>query len=173
MRGRVTNRIANNWNKRTPMKTIQAAEREIIETFESLDTIDEKYAHLFQLGESLPPMDPALKTEDNLVKGCQSSLWFYLHQEGCRFSLVADSDSMVIKGISALLVQLIEGRTAQEILAINMDFIDKINIWKLASERNSGLMAMLDHIHSLAHFEQVAKTTPTDRSTQEDQLSPA
>ena len=155
------------------MNTIQAAEHEIIETFEALDTIDEKYAHLFQLGESLPPLDPSLKTDDTLVKGCQSSLWFHLTQDGGRFSLQADSDSMVIKGISALLVKLIDGRTAQEIMTINMDFIDKINIWKLASERNSGLMAMLDHIHSLAHFEQAAKTTTADRSTPEDQLSPA
>jgi len=150
------------------MKTIQAAENEIIETFEALDTIDEKYAYLFQLGESLPPLDHALKTDDTLVKGCQSSLWFYLTQEGGRFSLGADSDSLVIKGISALLVKLIEGRTAQDILAINMDFIDQINIWKLASDRNSGLMAMLEHIHALARAQQDTKTSEGDRSLQED-----
>ncbi len=139
------------------MKSLQTAEREIIRTFESFATIDEKYAYLFQVGESLPPMDPGLKTDETLVKGCQSSLWFHLTREGGRFSLQADSDSLVIKGISALLVKLIEGRTAGEILAINMDFIDQLNIWKLASERNSGLMAMLDHIHSLARSEQDAK----------------
>ena len=150
------------------MKSLQAAEREIIETFETFDTIDEKYAHLFQLGESLPPMDSALKTDDTLVKGCQSSLWFNLTQDGGRFSLQSDSDSLVIKGISALLVKLIEGRTAQEILTINMDFIDKINIWKLASERNSGLMAMLEHIHSLARSEQAAQVSEEVSSPQEE-----
>ena len=136
------------------MKSLQAAEREIIETFEAFETIDEKYAYLFQIGESLPPMDPKLKTDDTLVKGCQSSLWFHLTQHEGRFSLKADSDSLVIKGISALLVKLIEGRTADEILAINMDFIDQLAIWKLASERNSGLMAMLKHIHAHARTEQ-------------------
>jgi cysteine desulfuration protein SufE len=147
------------------MKTIQAAEHEIIEAFEALDTIDEKYALLFQMGDELPSMDPALKTDKNRVKGCQSILWFHLYQESGRFHLEADSDSMVIKGISALLVKLINGRTAEEIQTINMDFIDKIQIWKLASDRNSGLMAMLEHIHSVARLSR-GKTSRVDNSTQ-------
>jgi cysteine desulfuration protein SufE len=65
-------------DQQTGMKTIQAIEREIIAAFEGLSTIDEKYAYLFQLGEDLPPMDAALKTEENLVRGCQSTLWFHL-----------------------------------------------------------------------------------------------
>jgi cysteine desulfuration protein SufE len=129
------------------MKTIQATEREIVASFAALETIDQKYAHLFQLGEDLPVMAPCLKTAANQVRGCQSSLWFHLHQDGGRFHLEADSDSLVIKGISALLVKLIEGRTAEEILSINLDFIDQLQIWKLASDRNNGLMAMLEHIH--------------------------
>jgi len=149
------------------MKSLQTAEREIIDTFESFATIDEKYAYLFQVGESLPPMDPKLKADDTLVKGCQSSLWFHLTQDEGRFSLNADSDSLVIKGIAALLVKLIEGRTAEEILAINMDFIDQLNIWKLASERNSGLMAMLNHIHNLARTEQATQGNERGQSPQE------
>ncbi len=150
------------------MKTIQAAEREIIDTFEGFETIDDKYAYLFQLGESLPPMNPSLKTDETQVKGCQSSLWFHLTQDGERFSLQTDSDSLVIKGIAALLVKLIEGRTAEEILAINMDFIDQLKIWKLASERNSGLMAMLDHIHNLARAGQTAQVPGGVRSPKKD-----
>ena len=149
------------------MKSLQAAEREIIQTFEAFETIDEKYAYLFQIGESLPPMDPKLKTDETLVKGCQSSLWFHLTQDGERFSLKADSDSLVIKGISALLVKLIEGRTAGEILSINMDFIDQLAIWKLASERNSGLMAMLTHIHAHARAEQAHQESESIDSQQE------
>lgn len=132
------------------MKTLQAVEREIVASFEGLSTIDEKYALLFQLGEDLPPMDPSLKTDQNLVRGCQSTLWFHLSQvDGC-FHLQADSDSLVVKGIAALLAKLIEGRTAEEVLSISMDFINRLNIWKLASERNNGLMAMLDHLHTRA-----------------------
>ena len=139
------------------MKTLQAVEREIITSFEALNTVDEKYALLFQLGEALPPMDPDLKTDANQVKGCQSSLWFILTQEAGLFHLQADSDSMVIKGIAALLVRLVEGRTAEEIQTINMDFIDQIKVWKLASERNNGLLSMLDHIHALARIERASQ----------------
>ncbi len=148
------------------MKTIQEMEAEIIQSFQACRTIDEKYTYLFQLGENLTPMNPAYKTDQNLVRGCQSLLWFHLLQESGRFYLLADSDSMVVKGISALLVKLIEGRTAQEIQKINMDFVDQLQIWKLASDRNNGLMAMLDHIH------QAAKTAETQRSVQEDDCNP-
>jgi len=130
------------------MKPIPAVEGEIIATFEALNTVDEKYALLFQLAEALPAMDPALKTEGNLVRGCQSKLWFHLSQEAGRFHLQADSDSQVIKGIAALLVRLVKGRTAAEIQTISLDFIDQIKIWKLPSERNNGLMAMLAHLHT-------------------------
>ena len=151
--------------QQTSMKTLQAIESEIISAFQALDTVDEKYAYLFKLGDDLPPMAPELKTEKNKVKGCQSSLWFNLNQEGGCFYLEADSDSMVIKGIAALLIRLVEGRTAEEVLMINMDFIDKIKIWKLASERNNGLMAMIDHIH------QAARTSDLQNSLKEDKFT--
>ena len=152
------------------MKSIQALEREIINSFEALSTVDEKYTLLFQLGEDLPPMDPDLKIERNQVKGCQSSLWFHLSQAGGRFHLHADSDSMVIKGIAALLVRLVEGRTAEEIQTINMDFIDQIKVWKLASERNNGLMSMLDHIHSLARIDPKAQESELPNLEDEDKF---
>ena len=150
------------------MKTLQAVEREIIASFEGLSTIDEKYALLFQLGEDLPPMDPNLKTDRNLVRGCQSTLWFHLTQtDGC-FHLQADSDSLVIKGIAALLVRLVEGRIAEEVLSISMDFIDQLNIWKLASERNNGLMAMLDHLHTRARQAEEAPSHGLPNPNNED-----
>jgi cysteine desulfuration protein SufE len=152
------------------MKTIKEIETEIIQSFEALGSIDEKYAHLFQLGGSLRPMDPTLKTDDNQVKGCQSLLWFHLEQGKDGFHLQTDSDSMVIKGIAALLARLVEGRTAEEVLTINMDFIDKIKIWKLASERNNGLMAMLDHIHALARVEHPIPTADIQKLTDEESL---
>ena len=158
-------------DQKTTLKTIQATESEIIAAFEALDTVDEKYAYLFKLGDDLPPMDPELKTDENQVKGCQSTLWFHLTQQAGRFYLDADSDSMVIKGISALLARLVEGRTAEEVLTINMDFIDKIKVWKLASERNNGLMAMLDHIHALARIEKVNPTGDMENLTEEVKFS--
>ncbi len=132
------------------MKSIMELEREIVEAFDRFARVDEKYAYLFQLGNELPEMSVDLKNQTNLVEGCQSKLWFSLIEESGRFSLSADSDSMVIKGIAALLVRIVEDRTAEEISQISMDFIDQLNIWKLPSERNNGLVAMLDHLHQQA-----------------------
>ena len=132
------------------MKTVKEVEKEIVEAFQKLSSVDAKYAYLFELAEDLPDMLPALKSNENLVSGCQSKLWFYLHEESGQFNLSADSDSMVIKGIAALLIQLVEGRTAEDISQITLDFIDELNILKLASARNNGLVAMLDHLHQQA-----------------------
>jgi len=129
------------------MKSIKQTEQEIIEEFEQFPDIDSKYGHLFKLGNDLPEMDPLLKNEDTLVNGCQSKLWFQLSQDDGKLHLYVDSDSMVIKGIGALLVRLVEGRRIEEISNLSLDFIDRLNIWKLASERNNGLLAMLDHLH--------------------------
>ena len=139
------------------MKILKEIQHDIIKSFDALNTIDEKYAHLFQLGDALPPMDSNLKTDENLVDGCQSKLWFHLSQKDGRFHLQADSDSQVIKGIAALLVQLAEGRTAEEILAIDLTFIDQLKIWKLPSERNNGLVAMLTHLHQAARLQNPGK----------------
>lgn len=128
------------------MKCIATIEKEIITEFQQLPDIDAKYSHLFELGEALPPLGPNDKNAETEVSGCQSKLWFKLKFQNGRLHLDADSDSMVIKGIAALLVRLIEGRQPEEIDSLKMDFIDELKIWKLASERNNGLLAMLDHI---------------------------
>jgi len=132
------------------MNTIEVREKAIISEFESFPDIDAKYLHLFQLGNQLPKIPPALKTDENLVRGCQSLLWFHFTMDDKGIHLQADSDSLVIKGIAALLVSLIEGLPPHEVAKVNMDFIDELQIWKLASERNNGLMAMLEHIRNEA-----------------------
>jgi len=132
------------------MKSIEQTEQEIIEEFEQFPDIDSKYSHLFKLGNDLPEMNPSLKNEDTLVKGCQSKLWFQLSQDDGKLHLHVDSDSMVIKGIGALFVRLVEGRQAEEIGNLSLDFIDRLNVWKLASDRNNGLLAMIDYLHKQA-----------------------
>ena len=132
------------------MKSIKTIEKEIIAEFQQLPDVDAKYSHLFQLADQLPPMNPEFKTDHNLIKGCQSDLWFQMTEIDGRVYLEADSDSLVIKGIAALLIRLIQGRKREELANIRMNFLDEIKIWKLASGRNSGLMAMLDYIHQAA-----------------------
>jgi len=132
------------------MESIEAVEKEIVEEFEQFPDIDSKYGYLFKVGDDLPEMDPSLKNEDTLVKGCQSKLWFYLCQDDGKLRLQVDSDSMVIKGIGALFVRLVEGRRPEEIRNLSLRFLDQLNIWKLASNRNNGLLAMIDHLHKQA-----------------------
>ena len=132
------------------MESINQVIEDIIAEFELLTTVEEKYAYLFKLGDQLPQMDDALKTEENRVKGCQSTLWFSLTKDEDRIYLQADSDSLVIKGIAALLSRIIAGRHAEEIKQLRLDFVDELQIWKLASERNNGLMSMLRDIKDKA-----------------------
>lgn len=130
------------------MKSVEEIEKEILNEFNRLPDVDRKYAHLFQLGGQLPVMDPSLKNEQNKVEGCHSDLWFHLSSRDGKYYLTADSDSMVIKGVAALLARLVDGQNAAQIQKINLDFIDDIGIWKLPSERNNGLLAMLNHLKS-------------------------
>jgi cysteine desulfuration protein SufE len=139
-----------NTNENGRLKSIRAVEEEIIDEFQEFEDVDAKYIHLFQLGADMPTMNPALKTDQNFVKGCQSKLWFHLTESDGKLTLSADSDSLVIKAIAALLARIVEGRSPAEIENISMDFIDQLQIWKLASERNNGLIAMLDHIKDQA-----------------------
>jgi cysteine desulfuration protein SufE len=132
------------------MKPIEAVEREIIKEFDQYPDIESKYTHLFKIGYDLPKMDPAVKKEENLVKGCQSQLWFCLDMNDGKLSLQVDSDSLVMKGIGALLVRLVEGRHPEEIKDLSLDFIDRLNLWKLASNRNNGLLAMMSHLRNQA-----------------------
>lgn len=137
------------------MKTIEAVEKEIIEEFEQCPDIDSKFSYLFRIGYDLPEMDPACKNEENLVKGCQSQLWFYLKVNDGKLQLEVDSDSMVFRGIGALIARLVEGRQPEEIKDLDLDFLDRLSIWKLASNRNNGLLAMMSHLHEQA--EQLSK----------------
>jgi len=129
------------------MTTIQEKQQQIIEDFCQLEGWDEKYAYLIELGQAMPEMSADLKTEDNLVKGCQSSLWFHITCEDGVFHLDADSDSLIVRGIAALLVQVFSDQLALEVCGADLNFIDTIGMWRnLSSNRNNGLMAMLEHI---------------------------
>lgn len=132
------------------MPSISSVENQIIQEFEQFDGVDEKYRHLFQLADALPDLAAGLKTEENQVKGCQSTVWFYASIQNGGMHLQADSDSMLIKAISALIVRLVAGRSPVEVLEVNLNFLDKLSIWKLASRQNPGLAAIIGHLHSMA-----------------------
>lgn len=152
-----------------PKETLKAREAAIIQEFDTLPDVDAKYAHLFKLAEALPVMDPILKTDANRVQGCQSTLWFDLNCHDGEVNLSADSDSLVIKGIAALLIRVLDGAAPEDVQHLSMDFIDQLHIWKLPSQRNNGLMAMLDHIKSqAADCQSSASNQPEDKDPCQD-----
>jgi len=133
------------------MTSIQEKQQQIIDDFSLLGEWDEKYAYLIELGQAMPEMPSELKTEANLVRGCQSNVWFHSTCQDGIFHLDADSDAMIVKGIAALLVNIFSDQPASEVREADLSFIDTIGMWKnLSSSRNNGLMSMLEHLRKAA-----------------------
>lgn len=133
------------------MKTIAQLEQQVIDDFALLENWEEKYDYLIELGMDLPEMPAELKTEENLVKGCQSSVWFDITCEDGALFLVADSDSLIIKGIVAILVYLLSGQPAAEIRASELTLFDTLGLWRhLSSQRSNGVTAMMAHLKAAA-----------------------
>lgn len=134
------------------MTSIQEKQQQIIDDFALLGEWDEKYAYLIELGQAMPEMPPELKTEENLVRGCQSNVWFHSTCRDGIFHLDADSDAMIVKGIAALLVSVFSNQPASLVREAELSFIDTIGMWKnLSSSRNNGLMSMLEHMRKAAN----------------------
>ncbi len=117
---------------------------EIIEEFSVFPDWLDKYDYLIELGNDLPPLDPGLKTDDNLINGCQSKVWLNASYRDGRVWFEADSDAIIVKGIVALLVKTLSGQTPEDILNNDLYFIDRIGLKQnLAPTRSNGLLAMV------------------------------
>lgn len=126
-------------------------QKQLVEEFNLLETSNEKFEYLISLGESLPDMSPDKKTEANLVRGCQSNVWFVTRCEEGRLYIEADSDSLIVKGLAMLLIQVLSGQEADDILNADTKFIEEIGLWRrLSTQRGTGLTAMLANIHAAA-----------------------
>ena len=119
---------------------------EIVDTFEFLDDWDQRYEYLVEMGEQLPTMPEHLKTEDNRVKACMSKVWIFMHEEEGGIHIQGDCDTSVIKGVLALLINLCQGKTAQQIQQIDMDEIfQRLNLEDhLSPNRHVGVYAMFE-----------------------------
>jgi len=127
------------------------------ETFSLLDEWEDRYAYLIDLGRSLPPMDPALKTDDILVKGCTSRVWLMsmaqVNEDGqAHYTFLADSDAAIVKGLVALVLVCIQGKTADEISAFDLaGFFKDLSLEEhLSPNRRSGFYAMIERVKHLA-----------------------
>ena len=127
--------------------TIKEKQDEIVEEFEFLQDWEQKYEYIIDLGKNLPPIADEKKTDDNLIKGCQSKVWLDAELRDGKLYFNADSDGILPKGIVSLLVSIYSGHTTQEILASDFDFISQIGLQEfLSPSRANGLMAMTKQI---------------------------
>lgn len=125
--------------------TIEEIENEIIEEFELFgDDWEGKYEHLIELGKSLPKIKEELKTEDRIIKGCQSQVWLHSEKLGNEIVYTADSDAIITKGMVALMIRVLSHQKPQTILSTNLDFINKIGLTEhLSPTRANGLVSMI------------------------------
>ena len=133
------------------MKTIEEAENEVIENFSMFDEWLDKYEYLIDLGKNLEAYPEEARTEDRLIKGCQSRVWLDGRLEDGRLYFTADSDAIITKGIISLLISVYSGRTPAEIAASDFSFIDRIGLKEnLSPTRANGLVSMIETIKTKA-----------------------
>jgi cysteine desulfuration protein SufE len=126
------------------MPEINQIQNEIIEDFSLFDDWMEKYEYIIDMGKSLPLIDEKYKTEDYLIKGCQSKVWLKAEKEGDRVNFYADSDAVITKGIIALLIKVLSGQKAEQIATADLYFIEKIGLKEhLSPTRSNGLVSMI------------------------------
>lgn len=131
--------------------TAQEAQRQIIEEFSFFDDWLERYQYLIDLGKKLPPLDPAEMTDDRLLSGCQSNVWFIAEGDASRLEFRAHSDAAIVSGLIALLLRVYSGRSANEILDTDPQFVDAIGLSEhLSPTRANGLNAMLKAVRNVA-----------------------
>lgn len=133
------------------MKTINELQDEVVEEFSDFDDWMDKYQMLIDLGNDLETLDDKYKTEQNLIDGCQSRVWVQCDYADGKLVFTADSDALIVKGIIALLIQVLSGHTPKEILDADLYFIDKIGLREhLSPTRSNGLLAMVKQIKAYA-----------------------
>jgi cysteine desulfuration protein SufE len=124
--------------------TINEVQDNIIEEFSLFDDWMDKYNVLIDMGKGLPVIDPKFKVKDYLIEGCQSKVWLHPKYDGNMISFSADSDAIITRGIVALLIKVLSGRTPDEIIRADLYFIDRIGLRQnLSPTRSNGLLAMV------------------------------
>jgi cysteine desulfuration protein SufE len=141
--------------------TIKEAQDEIIADFELFGDWMEKYEYIIQLGRELPLIEEQYKTEDNLIKGCQSRVWLHADYRDGQLLFTADSDAAITKGLVSMIIRVLSGHTPVEIAGAEIYFIDAIGLRShLSSTRSNGLLSMLKQIKVYALAYQAKSLQP-------------
>ena len=135
--------------------------QEVLENFELLDDWESRYAYLVELGEALPTLDDAYRTEDNRVHGCVSKVWVRAvadPDDPARLRYIGDCDTAIIKGVLALLIELMSGHTPEEIEALDIDgLFDELKLGEnLSPNRHFGIYAVVDLMKKQASGEEAS-----------------
>ena len=131
--------------------TINETQDEIIEEFTALDDWMDRYQMLIDLGEEQAPLADTDKTEQNLIDGCQSRVWIVCEEKDGKLHFRADSDALIVKGLVALVLQVVNDHRPDEIYAADLYFIERIGLRDhLSPTRSNGLLAMVKQIRMYA-----------------------
>jgi cysteine desulfuration protein SufE len=131
--------------------TIKESQEEIIDEFSMFDDWEERFQYIIDLGKSLPLIDNEYKTDENVIKGCQSKVWLHSEEKDGRIVFTADSDAIITKGIIAILIRVFSNQKAKDILESDTEFIDKIGLKEqLSPTRANGLVSMIKQIKMYA-----------------------
>jgi len=136
------------------MDTIQEIQAEIVEEFDMFEDWGQKYEYLIDLGKELAPIDKKHKTQDNLIKGCQSRVWLHANHKKGVIVYTADSDAIITKGIISLLIRVLSNQKSDEIASANLEFINDLGLKEqLSPTRANGLVSMIKEmkLYALAY----------------------
>lgn len=139
--------------------TIAQTEDEIVDEFSLFDSWDDKYEYIIDLGKKLPPLDEKHKTDENKVRGCQSTVWLAASVKDGKVYYEADSDAVIVKGLISMLIRVLSGRTPDEVIQAPLSFIQRIGMTThLAQTRSNGLLSMVKQMKNYALAFKVKKT---------------
>jgi len=132
-------------------KSIEEIEQEIIEEFSLFDSWDDKYEYIIDLGKKLQVLEQQYKKDENKVRGCQSTVWLVAEYRDGRIYYKADSDAIIVKGLISMLIRVLSGQEADDIINARLDFIREIGMMNhLAQTRSNGLLAMVKQMKNYA-----------------------
>jgi len=130
---------------------IKEIQDEIVDEFSMFDEWDERYQYVIDLGKSLPLIEPGYKTDNNIIKGCQSKVWLHAEQQDGNVVFTADSDAILTKGLIAIMIRVFSNQKPEAILEANTDFVDEIGLKEhLSATRANGLVSMIKQIKMYA-----------------------
>lgn len=131
--------------------SINEIQDELIETFELFDDWEEKYEYIIDLGKKLPGLADEHKTEENIIKGCQSIVWLNGNFKDGKVYFEADSQAIIVKGLVSMLLKVLSGHSPKEILEADLYFIDRVGLTShLAQTRSNGLASMVKQMKTYA-----------------------